>query len=145
MKDFTRYTGLKIPQGTKEVTIPGTIAVVTTTEEVEEEITEPVSVSVSVPVVVSISASFTRTLRVGMTGEDVKRLQQLLNSDPDLQLTSSGIGSLGNETEYFGPMTRSAIQKFQVKYGIVSSGDEQTTGYGLIGPKTRTKLQEVFE
>ena len=24
MKDFTRYTGLKIPQGTKEVTIPGT-------------------------------------------------------------------------------------------------------------------------
>ena len=24
MKDFTRYTGLKIPQGTKEVTLPGT-------------------------------------------------------------------------------------------------------------------------
>lgn len=24
MKDFTRYTGLKIPQGTKEITIPGT-------------------------------------------------------------------------------------------------------------------------
>ncbi len=92
----------------------------------------------------SVSAVFSSILKMGMTNSDIKRLQQLLNSSLDTQIASSGIGSPGNETEYFGSMTRIAVQKFQAKYGIVSSGSETTTDYGMIGPATRAKIQEIF-
>ena len=102
------------------------------------------------PVVVStpsaiISAVFARRLTPGMTGDDVKFLQQLLNKSADTQVASIGVGSSGNETTYFGPLTEKAVQKFQIKHGIVTSGTVQTTGFGSVGPKTRAKLQEVFK
>ncbi len=96
------------------------------------------------PAAVSVSPIFTTLLKLGSSGTDIKRLQQLLNSDPDTQIAESGIGSPGNETEYFGGLTIKALQKFQAKYGIVSSGSPETTGYGLLGPKTKAKLAEVF-
>jgi peptidoglycan hydrolase-like protein with peptidoglycan-binding domain len=80
-----------------------------------------------------------------MTSPDIKRLQIILSFDPDTKIADSGPGSLGNETEYFGSLTRAALRKFQKKHGIVSSGDENTTGYGLLRPKTRAKIQEVFK
>ena len=43
-------------------------------------------------------------------------------------------------TGYFGPATKRAVQRFQKKYGIVSSG----SSYGLVGPQTRAKLMEVL-
>ncbi len=92
----------------------------------------------------AVSPAFNKTLKIGMTNPDVKRLQQFLNSDPDTIITSSGTGSPGNETEYFGTLTRNALRKFQAKHNIVSSGDEQTTGYGLLGPSTRAKIAELF-
>ena len=102
------------------------------------------SVVSAAPTAVSVSAVFTTTMKVGMTSADVKRLQQILNSDSDTQIAVSGVGSPGNETEYFGNLTSEAVKKFQKKYGIVSSGTAETTGYGLVGPGTRAKLQEVF-
>ena len=96
------------------------------------------------PIKQSISPVFNKTLEFGMIDSDVKRLQQLLNSDSDTMIALSGVGSPGNETNYFGLLTRKAVMKFQAKYGIISSGDEETTGYGLFGPKTRAKFQEVF-
>ncbi len=89
----------------------------------------------------AISASFTRPLSPGATHSDVKRLQQLLNSDPDTRIADAGVGAPGNETEYFGSLTTKAIQKFQLKYGVAKPGD---IGYGNFGPKTRAKIQEVF-
>ena len=50
----------------------------------------------------------------------------------------------GKVTGYFGALTRKAVQNFQKKYGIASSGNEKTTGYGLVGPKTLAKIKEVF-
>ena len=91
-----------------------------------------------------VSAVFTKVLNVGVTNSDVKRLQQLLNSDPTTKVAASGAGSPGKETNYFGPATTKAVQKFQCKYGIVCSGTPKTTGYGNLGPKTRTKIQAVF-
>lgn len=90
----------------------------------------------------AVSAVFTKSLSRGMSNSDVKRLQQLLNSDPDTRVATTGVGSAGNETNYFGLLTEKAVQKFQMKYGIVSSSSDP--GYGYVGSKTRTKLSEVF-
>jgi len=76
-----------------------------------------------------------------MTHSDVKRLQELLNTDSDTQIAQSGVGSPGNETDYFGSLTKKAVQRFQKKYSVASEGD---AGYGYVGPATRAKLSEVF-
>src|SRR3989344_4686725 len=91
-----------------------------------------------------VSASFTSALSKGSENADVMRLQKLLNSDPDTRVSSSGVGSSGSETNFFGTGTENAVKKFQTKYGIVSSGTPATTGYGAVGPATRAKLLEVF-
>ena len=89
------------------------------------------------PVAQLVSPVFNTTLRYGMTSDDVKRLQELLASDPEIY--PEGIVS-----GWFGQLTRKAVRKFQCNYEIVCSGDEKTTGYGLVGPKTRAKINEVF-
>ena len=92
-------------------------------------------------VALAVSPVFNRTLSPGAKHADVKRLQQILNSDPDTRVSSSGAGSPGNETTFFGGATKKAVQKFQVKYGIAKPGD---TGYGNFGPKTKAKLLQLF-
>lgn len=73
-----------------------------------------------------------RDLRRGSTGDDVTRLQEFL--------TGEGYLGADNATGYFGPATEQALQKWQAREGIVASGDANTTGYGLLGPKTRQLL-----
>ena len=87
----------------------------------------------------------TQTLFWGMESPEVKRLQQVLNANPETRLAANGPGSPGNETTTFGSLTRNAVMKFQEKYGIVFSGDEHTTGYGLLGPRTRAMLGAVYQ
>lgn len=87
------------------------------------------------------AGAFKRDLSKGMVGEDVRLLQKLLNKNPETQVAATGGGSPRNETVYFGTFTKNAVQKFQIKYRIVS---ENTFGYGVVGPKTRATLQEVF-
>lgn len=81
-------------------------------------------------------ASFSVNLAFGMRSSDVYRLQQLLATDNEVYPE-------GTVSGYFGQLTRGAVQKFQIKYGVVTS--ESDAGYGSVGPKTRAKLQEVFE
>lgn len=95
------------------------------------------SVAAIAPVV---SGGFTSALSLGSRSESVRSLQQVLNSDPDTQIAASGVGSVGVETNYFGPATQAAVQKFQVRYGIAGPGDP---GYGFVGPATRAKLNEI--
>ena len=85
------------------------------------------------------TASFAK-VSVGARVSAVLTLQKILNSDSDTRIASSGAGSPGSETNYFGPATKKAVQKFQAKYGISSSG---RSDYGVFGPKTKAKLVEV--
>lgn len=72
---------------------------------------------------------FVKDLALGSRNDDVRRLQQLLATDPTLY--PEGVVN-GN----FGGATQRAIRRFQAKYGITKNG--------RVGPMTRAKLQEVF-
>lgn len=76
-----------------------------------------------------------RDLKLNMKGDDVKKLQVLLNSQ-GFVLTDSGAGSLGNETGFFGILTQKALSKYQQKNGIFPPN-------GYFGPITRTQMKNV--
>jgi PKD repeat protein len=76
---------------------------------------------------------FARSLKYGMTGTDVAALQQFLARD-------HSIYPEGTVSGYFGSLTQAAVQRFQVKAGIVSSGSPSTTGYGMVGPHTASAI-----
>jgi len=44
----------------------------------------------------------------------------------------------------FGRLTETAVQKFQCKYLSMCSGSYKTNGYGAVGPRTVTKLNEIY-
>ena len=88
--------------------------------------------------------SFTRSLKVGISGDDVKCLQVILNSASDTQL-SAGVGSPGQETSYFGPKTKAAVIKFQEKYAAaVLASWGLTSGTGYAGSTTIAKLNTLL-
>lgn len=84
----------------------------------------------------TVSAVFTKPLRYGMRSDDVRRLQQLLTRDVDVYPE-------GLVTGFFGPATKRAVQRFQIKYNVVSSSRD--AGYGAVGPKTRATLKDVYK
>lgn len=89
------------------------------------------------------SAPIKDNLKLGDENSTVKTLQEILNQ-AGYTIANSGPGSAGNETEYFGSLTREALRRFQCDKGIICSGDESTTGYGLVGPRTRTALTSYY-
>ena len=91
----------------------------------------------------SSDISFARTLRFGMGGDDVLLLQKTLNALGYL-VSDFGVGSKGNETNYYGKQTQIAVQKFQCKVMNICDGNYTTTGYGRFGNTTKGKLVEVW-
>lgn len=87
----------------------------------------------------TVQGTLTTNLIFGMEHPQVLLLQKILNNAGFL-IASSGPGSAGNETSKFGALTRTAVRAFQCKQNIVCSGDEYTTAFGLVGPRTRNAL-----
>ncbi len=79
--------------------------------------------------------AFSRTLKKGVSGADVKRLQEILAKD-------TTVYPEGEASGYFGPATLRAVQKFQEKYTISVKGK---SGYGQVGPATAKKLLELAQ
>ncbi|PIR69345.1 MAG: hypothetical protein COU47_03170 [Candidatus Niyogibacteria bacterium CG10_big_fil_rev_8_21_14_0_10_46_36] len=76
-----------------------------------------------------------RSLSYGVSGDDVVSVQK--------QLISFGYLAVGKSTGYFGPLTDTAVKTFQCDHNVVCSGSSATTGYGVVGPKTRAALASV--
>lgn len=84
----------------------------------------------------SSGSVFARTLKQGMSGEDVKALQQFLNSN-GFTIATSGTGSSGNETTYFGSGTKKALIRFQNAHAAeILTPNGLTQGSGIFGPST---------
>lgn len=88
---------------------------------------------------------FSVNLALGSRGEEVRYLQQFLNSDPDTQVASYGYGSPGMETSVFSYKTKNAVIRFQQKYAydiLFSAGYYRATGFW--GVQSRNKANELI-
>ncbi len=78
--------------------------------------------------------TFTRNLGLGMSGDDVKALQEILISEG---VWESEVGITG----YFGSITKSAVIKYQEKYASeILEPLGLTNGTGFVGSSTRVHL-----
>ncbi len=88
--------------------------------------------------------TFLQNLSLGSSGTDVIALQELLNQDPATRVASAGPGSPGNETGYFGPLTQTAVIRFQDKYAsAVLTPAGLARGNGYVGSYTRAQLDRL--
>lgn len=65
------------------------------------------------------------------SGNNVTLLQDFLIGQGLLAASATG---------FFGPLTQSALERWQSAHGIVSSGTPSTTGFGALGPRTRLSM-----
>jgi hypothetical protein len=77
---------------------------------------------------------FKKSLWFGQSGPDVRELQKYLNNH-GFAVSQSGFGSSGNETNYFGALTRQALANFQKANRIFPA-------VGFFGPKTRAAVNK---
>ncbi len=84
----------------------------------------------------STACNFTRNLSLGVSGADVKCLQQYLNG-AGFQVSASGAGSSGNESMYFGAKTQAAVAKWQAANGVAPA-------VGYFGVISRAKYSSLI-
>ncbi len=88
------------------------------------------------PTITNTNTTFTKDLDVGIQGDDVKSLQKFLNSK-GYTVSTTGPGSIGNETNYFGMKTREALIQFQKQNNIIPA-------IGYFGPLTRAVISKLL-
>ncbi len=72
-----------------------------------------------------------------MTDPEVLQLQKFLNGQGFVMVTT-GAGSVGNETTYFGPRTKSALKRFQEAHAAaILVPQALAQGTGIFGKWTK--------
>ncbi|HSE56647.1 MAG TPA: peptidoglycan-binding protein [Candidatus Paceibacterota bacterium] len=82
-----------------------------------------------------VSCGISRTLEVGVEGEDIRCLQKYLN-ESGFTITTTGVGSPGYESTQFKELTKKAVAKWQAANGIAPAT-------GFFGPVSRKKYLEL--
>jgi hypothetical protein len=83
---------------------------------------------------------FQKDLLKGSIDEDVRVMQEILNSDKRTLVTQTGLGSKGNETPKFGVATREALKRFQALFiEYIGIAD------GKFNEKTRIVMNKVCQ
>jgi hypothetical protein len=77
--------------------------------------------------------TLTRSLKLGDRGSDVAELQKYLS-------LNAGIYPEALVTGHYGPATESAVKRWQSAHGVVASGDAFSTGWGVVGTRTRAAM-----
>ncbi len=106
---------------------------VTSTTSTAPSSAQPASPTTTAKSAKKVSGPFS----VGINSEETKTLQEMLSQDKEIYPEATVTG-------YYGTLTVKAVQRFQCKYNIVCGGSPDSTGYGLAGPATRAKINEVF-
>jgi hypothetical protein len=107
--------------------------------QLEEQLEDPAlieNLSQNLTTTQPVSVIFIKSLYFGVKNEEVTKLQQFLATDK--QVYPEGL-----ITGYYGGLTVTAVGRFQVKYGILAGPG--SLGYGMVGPKTRAKLNELVK
>ncbi|KKU75380.1 MAG: hypothetical protein UY02_C0053G0004, partial [Candidatus Giovannonibacteria bacterium GW2011_GWB1_47_6b] len=81
------------------------------------------------------ACTFTKNLYLGVSDPQVKCLQQYLNG-AGYQVAATGAGSPGNETMYYGNLTKNATGKWQ-------TGNSVAPAVGYFGPISRAKYSTL--
>jgi|GEM_PF-1549422 len=97
---------------------------------------------------------FTRTLKLGSTGSDVKQLQKYLNAN-GFTVAAKGVGSIGKETTFFGNATKAALIKYQKANKLKQTGildqatrnllNNQKAPKETVTPTTNTTVKYIFK
>jgi len=103
----------------------------TTTSTTEQKVN--INDDTTVQTNITKQVAYTRNLYRGISGSDVSALQQFLAQN-------ISVYPEGEVTGFYGVLTMHAVERFQCKNDIVCGGDESSTGYGVVGPKTRKVL-----
>lgn len=78
--------------------------------------------------------TFNTDMQLGDQNAEVKALQDCLKWTGDFPANADSTG-------LFGPITQTAVQKFQVAHSVAGPGG---AGYGRVGPNTRGALNQIF-
>ena len=104
----------------------------------------PPPISFTPPAYGARSYTFTRDLKNGSRGEDVRMLQKFLN-ERGFMLAASGSGSPENETDYFGPLTHAALIRYQEFFmGEILNPVGLARGSGYFGSSTRKHFHSIM-
>jgi len=117
---------------TTQETTASTSTTTATTTPTTTQTTSPTTETTSTATIATI---FTEKLYVGIKSEQVTQLQTFLAKFPEIYPEAKITG-------YYWKATYNAVGKFQIKYGIVANSS--SAGYGIVGPKTRDKLNELL-
>ena len=82
---------------------------------------------------IPICPTFSRSLKRGLSGNDVKQLQQFLSQDP-------GVYPEEQVSGFFGALTESAVKRWQIKFNVVAPSGMGNSDFGLVGPKTMAAI-----